>query len=419
MSAEDAYDVVIVGGGLVGASLACALCQNQDAARPLRVALIEARDPRQGGQSSFDARTVALSYSSRQIFESLQVWPYIERLGVAAITDIHVSDRGHPGMAHLHAADQNVDALGYVAESRVLGEALGQRMDECTGLVMHCPAQVRSVEFTAHTARLTLSQNDKTYTLEAALVVAADGTDSFVRLQAGVRTWAWDYRQDAIICNVAMDQAHQGRAYERFTAGGPMALLPLPPLPDAQHACAVVWTTPRDKGDAIMAMSDERFIAALQQRFGDRAGRILKASERHRYPLRFVQAREHVRERLAFIGNAAHTLHPVAGQGFNLGLRDVAALAQVIDDAHRVGKDPGGLDVLRHYGRWRRRDQMQTAMFTDGLVRIFSSDFPPVVVARNLGLFAMELLPPIKQRLTRHAMGYIGKASRLVRGLRR
>jgi 2-octaprenyl-6-methoxyphenol hydroxylase len=385
----------------------------------MRVALIEARDPKLSRQPDFDARTVALSFSSKQIFDALGVWSHIAALGTAAITEIHVSDRGHPGMAHLHAADQNVEALGYVAESRVLGEALAVRMAECKDIATWWPAKLSGLQLDEDAARLQLEYEGEQREMSASLVVAADGTDSFVRRELGVRTWAWDYRQDAIICNVAMDRPHGGHAFERFTAGGPMALLPLPPLPDADNACGVVWTCARSKGDGIMAMSDDDFIAELRDRFGDRAGQFLRVGQRQRYPLRFVQTREHVRSRLAFIGNAAHTLHPVAGQGFNLGLRDVAALAQVIQEARDAGSDPGRLDVLRNYARWRRRDHLQTAMFTDSLVRVFSSDFLPIVMARNLGLFAMELLPPLKQGLTRHAMGYIGKASRLARGLRR
>jgi len=406
------YDIAIIGGGLAGASLVAAL-QGQG----LRIAVIEAAAFDAQHQPSFDARSVALSYGSKVIFSALGVWQAISQLGATPIERIHISNRRHIGIAHLDCHEQGVDALGYVVETRVLGQVLGQNMLQCESVDYLCPASLQSIEFKSDLAEVYFQQDGMPKALTAKLVVAADGGQSIVRRQSGIRTWQSQYGQTAIIANVVMDRPHEYLAYERFTDTGPMALLPTTHADHPACVYALVWTVADDQSDAIQSLSDAAFLTRLQDRFGLRAGHFIKTGPRHAYPLGVMLAREHVRPRLAIIGNAAHTMHPVAGQGFNLGLRDVASLAQVIVAAGNDQQDIGAIDVLQHYAKWRRKDHLQTMGFTDGLVRVFSSRFPPLVLARNLGLLAMDIMPPVKRSIARHAMGYVGKLSRLARGI--
>ncbi|MGD8783035.1 MAG: 2-octaprenyl-6-methoxyphenyl hydroxylase [Thioalkalispiraceae bacterium] len=414
------FDVAIVGGGLVGISLACALGQLNPAPR---VALIEAHDYSTLPPPGFDSRTVALSFSSRQIFAALDLWSsLIDR--VTPINTIHISDRGHPGITRLKAQEQAVESLGYVVESRVLGEVLFKAMHQAEHISLFAPARVTdlTIEETAASLELEIDYGDidivdNAQTISAKLIVAADGTDSFVRKQLAIAQRSWDYKQSAVIANVATSKPHNNIAYERFTDSGPMALLPLAAYENDAHRYGLVWTVPQNNVERIMAMSDAEFSKALADRFGRRVGDFVRVGKRTAYPLGLSQVAEHVRQRLAFIGNAAHTLHPVAGQGFNLGLRDVAALVEVIKQASAEHKDIGSLAVLGEYAQWRSKDHTTTMLFTDALVRVFSNNFTPLVVARNAGLMAMEMFAPLRKRLTRHAMGYIGKASMLARGL--
>ena len=413
MHATD-YDIAIVGGGMVGISLAIALGKMTPAPR---VVLIEAQDYTQQLPPSFDARTIALSYSSRQIFDTLNLWQPLVTQGITPIKTIHISDRGHAGITHLQASEQQVEALGYVVENRLLGTVLYQALQNLSHVTVLAPAELQTMSYGAEHAELRGVHQGKPLEIRAKLVVAADGTHSFVRQYLGVEQRHWDYKQSAVIANVACDQPHHHVAYERFTSNGPMALLPLSGIDDTPHRYGLVWTVPTNQCDSILQLSDDEVAMKLREYFGTRAGNFIRIGQRHAYPLGHTQIREHVRHRLAFIGNAAHTLHPVAGQGFNLGLRDVAALAQVIHEALSAGQDPGDLSRLQAYAQWRRRDLIQTSLFTDSLVRVFSTDFLPLVVARNVGLFAMECFAPLRKRLTRHAMGYVGRASMLARGL--
>lgn len=407
------FDLLIVGGGMVGASLACALGNS-----PLKIGVIEATPFESASQPSFDARTLALAYGTRRIFESLDLWPAIAEGGVTPIRRIHVSDRGHIGSSHLDSQSEGLDALGYVAETRLLGRVLHDRMRSFSNVQFLCPAEVTQVDLETTRANVEITENTGRRRLSARLLVAADGGNSFIRQLLGIKTFRMSYDQHAVIANVAMDRPHQGVAYERFTDSGPMALLPSRDPDGAENVYALVWTVKSAERDEVLRLDDAAFLAQLQQRIGERAGCFVKVGERAVYPLGWMQSREHVRQRLAIIGNAAHTLHPVAGQGFNLGLRDVAVLAQVVLDGIKRGQDPGELALLREYAKWRRRDQLETALFTDGLVRTFSTAFPPLALARNIGLTLIDILPPVKHVLARHAMGLAGKLPRLARGLR-
>ncbi|MCW9025429.1 MAG: 2-octaprenyl-6-methoxyphenyl hydroxylase [Gammaproteobacteria bacterium] len=421
------YDILIVGGGMVGASLACALgqyqMQSQEKAqsksiKPLRIGVVEATPFSSEAQPSFDARTVALAEGSKQIFAALNLWQAMEEGGVMPIKRIHVSDRGHIGSTHMDCKDQHVDAFGYVVETRVMGEVLNNAMGKLDNVELICPAEVIGLDVSASAATITVNNAGQERQLRAQLVVAADGGQSFVREQAGIKTFTLNYDQSAAIANVACDKTHDNIAYERFTDNGPMALLPTCNRDTGDNNMyALVWTVKPGAVKQIAELDDPAFLSQLQQAFGKRAGNFIKTGPRHVYPLRFLQTREHVRPHLAIIGNAAHALHPVSGQGFNLGLRDVAVLAQVLVDGLRDGKPVDDIDVLREYAQWRRRDQLTTAFSTDSLVRIFSNNFKPLALARNIALLAMDILPPLKKRLARHAMGYTGKLPRLARGL--
>ena len=401
------FDILIVGGGMVGASLGVAL-----GALPLRVGLIEAVEFESGAQPSYDDRTVALSYGSKRIFESLKVWERIEAQGATPIEKIHISDRGRFGFTRLAASDAGVEALGFVVENRALGQALKATLAQTSNLIFLCPALMQEITYTPEAASVTVKRGERVETLTARLVVAADGGHSAVRNQAGIEAQRTEYKQTALVTNISVEFAHHNIAYERFTDSGPLALLPM-----RDNRCAVVWSLLPERVEALRALTDAQFLEALQECFGTRLGRFQKVGKRIAYPLALTKVREHVRPRLVLIGNAAHTVHPVAGQGFNLGLRDVAALAQVLAEAQQQGEDLGDLKVLQRYLDWRRRDNFAVSAFTDGLVRLFSNDFLPLSLARNLGLVAVDLLPPLKRRLLRLSMGLAGRLPRLARGL--
>ena len=415
------FDLIIIGGGLVGASLACALEKSS-----LRIAIVEAfpfKTDDSEYQPAFDARSVALSYTSKQVFDGMGLWSSINKLGVAAIKKIHISDRGHAGITRLSAEDENVDALGYVVETRVIGKALFDRLKKQKNVTLIAPAKLKNFDLSSDIASATIEvTNDdnlvESKVLTTKLLVAADGDDSFVRRLSGVRIKQRNYEQSAVIANIATDQPHHNQAFERFTDSGPLALLPMAATENEDNRYSLVWTINSSEQEDMMIWSDEIFLEKLKARFGERAGQFTGVSARHVYPLSLMRAKEHVRERLAIIGNAAHTLHPVAGQGFNLGLRDVAALSQVIIDAERENKDIGLLDNLNIYADWRKRDHIQTAMATDSLVRVFSNNFLPLAALRNLGLVVVDLVPPLKKVFARHAMGFVGKLPRLGRGLK-
>lgn len=406
MSEIHDYDLVIVGGGMVGVSLALGL-----SGLGLRMALVDAHQPGDPGQASYDDRAIALSYGSRRIFEGMGLWTAL-REEVEPICDIHISDRGHFGFTHLSAQEENVPALGYVATARQLGSILLERLRACGDVDWIAPAQVVAVSSDDCAAHVTLEQQGGKRVLDTALLVAADGGRSFVREQLGLPLRQWQYGQSAIVTNITPARPHRNVAYERFTDTGPLALLPM-----SEGRCGVVWTVRDEQVEAVMAMDDEAFIDALQARFGYRLGRFQRVGRRASYPLQLLRVRESVRPRTAIIGNAAHILHPIAGQGFNLGLRDVAALVEEVANAHAAGQDVGSGEVLAGYEDWRKAEQRAVALATDGLARLFSNPLPPLRIGRDLGLLAMDLLPFGRHALANAAMGLAGRLPRLARGL--
>jgi 2-octaprenyl-6-methoxyphenol hydroxylase len=375
------FDLVIVGGGMVGASLAVALSP-----LPLRIAMVEAFAPDSGSQPSYDDRCTAISHGSQVILETMGAWSAMAS-EVSPIITIHVSDQGRPGVARISAEEQGVPALGYVAPNRSLGKALWGRLQGQANLESFMPARVISMEADEHGVNLGIQRGEsKALNLHGRLVVAVDGARSATRDLAGIGAEVLDYEQTAIICNLTPEEEHGGRAFERFTANGPLAILPL-----GEKRCSVVWTVSKDLASLVLAMDDREFLSALQEQFGYRLGRFLKAGVRSSYPLYRVKAERQLGERLLVLGNAAHNLHPVAGQGFNLSLRDVAALAEVL--ANLEDADPGSPAVLERYLEWRQADQDKVLGFTHALVRLFGSPLAPLRLARSAGLLSFDLLP--------------------------
>ncbi len=398
------FDLLIIGGGMVGASLACALGH-----QPLRIGIIEAVPFRSASQPSYDDRSIALAYGARKIFEGMGLWPSLEKI-VTPIKQIHVSDRGHFGATRMDAASEGYPALGYVVENRDLGELFATSLAALPNVELICPAQLKNFTINVDEVEVVIEKGGETETLTAKLIVGADGGRSVVRQLAGISHTTKDYQQSAIIANITPSRPHQNIAYERFTDSGPLALLPM-----SEGRCSLVWTVNQAQVEEVMGWDEATFLAHLQTRFGMRLGTLKKAGKRNAYPLTQVRADEHIRPRLALIGNAAHLLHPIAGQGFNLGIRDVAALAQVVVEAK--DQNIGALSTLNQYDQWRSHDQTCVANLTDGLVRIFSNQITPLVIGRNSGLLAMDLIPPMKRTLMRQTMGLAGKLPKLARGI--
>ncbi len=398
-------DLAIVGGGLVGASLAIAL-------RPtgLRVALVEGVAPDASLQPSFDDRTTALGNGTRRTFEALGLWQAIAP-HAAPIRAIHVSDAGRFGFARLEAGAEGIEAFGYVVTNRALGAVLRAALADLPALDLRMPARVERVEIGAERVELHLA--GAADPLRARLVVAADGAHSLVRQSAGLPAAVEDYGQVAIVAHVAAARRSDGTAYERFTPTGPLAVLP---LHDGHFG--IVWTLEPADAERVMALPDADYLAELQQCFGWRVGRLLRVGRRNAYPLRLTRAGQVAGARSVLVGNAAQALHPVAGQGFNLGLRDVATLAELL--AERAGKpdfDAGAPELLAAFAARRTADRDGVTRFTDGLVKLFGDGRPGVGAARDLGLLLFDLSPTAKAALSRLSWGFAGRTPRLARGL--
>jgi 2-octaprenyl-6-methoxyphenol hydroxylase len=405
-------DVLIVGGGAVGSAFACALAE-----LPLDVVLVEAERARALEQPSFDARVTALANGSQRILAGLRLWPELE--GYAeAIRLIHISERGRFGAARISAADEGVPALGYTVENRVLGRVLWERLEHASRFTLLAPARVTAVVRESDGARVKVTRDGITETVRAKLVVAADGVRSAVREALQVGVVEHDYEQRALIFNCATEAPLAGRAFERFTERGPIALLPL-----TGARAAVIWTLPVAEAERIATLPEAAFRAELQAAFGHRLGRFTRTGERHLHSLARVASGAVHGHRAVLIGDAALRLHPVAGQGFNLALRDVATLAEVIADglaAAREGgvaADAGAPDLLERYAHWRAADRRRVSAFTHGLIQLFGELAPGAGLGRGLGLMAFDLLPGAKPLLARQTMGKAGRLPRLARGL--
>ena len=384
-------ELAIIGGGLVGASLALAL-QDGAKARGWRIVMIEPFAPGDNYQPSYDARSSALAYGSRRIFERLGLW---ERIAPRAepILQIHVSEQGRFGATRMHAREEGVPALGYVAENAWLGQCLWQALDPEV-VSWRCPAEVAELQVLPNGYRLRLKDGG---TLDCDLAVLADGGRSGLRERLGIAVERRPYGQSALIANVTPSLPHGGEAFERFTNQGPMALLPF-----LDNRCVLVWTRDPPDAERLQVLPERAFLDELQQAFGYRLGRFQHVGSRHLYPLALIEAQEQVRPHLVVLGNAVHSLHPIAGQGFNLCLRDALALAETLLES----QEPlGSLPTLSRYEARQRLDQGLTVGFSDRLTRLFGANLPLLNQVRHLGLLGLDLLPPAKHEFARQAMG--------------
>ena len=403
------YDIVIAGGGMIGTSLALAL-----APLGLHVAVVEAIARREAAQPSFDDRSTALSRSTQRMFEAMGLWTDI----VAASTPIraiHVSDQGRFGFSHIDAEEQGVEALGYVVINRVLGGVLQNALDDLDGVDVLCPARIVDVELAPdHASAVVEGADSERIELSCDLLVAADGANSAVREMMGIAAQKSDYGQRAVIGNLLPEKEIDNTAYERFTQQGPLAVLPV-----ADGRAGFVWSVFEEDAERVMALDDDEFLAELQQEFGYRLGTFSRVGKRASYPLILSRALRLTATRSVLIGNSAHGLHPVSAQGFNLGMRDVAAIVDCVADAKRSSGnfDPGTVSMLEQYSSWRRADQQKLVRFTDSLVKLFGTERWPLRTLRNIGMLGFDLVPGVRSVFAKHSMGLAGRLPRLSRGV--
>jgi 2-octaprenyl-6-methoxyphenol hydroxylase len=404
------YDVLISGGGMVGASLAVAL-----SSLPLRVALTEAVPFDSAAQPSFDERTTALSLGSHRILDALGVWRALAERA-CPIRRIHVSERGRLGNAVITAEGQGVSELGFVVANRSLGAALWGGLSPTPRLDVFCPGRVLGIQQHPGHVRADLHTGAQVRSITTRLLVVAEGAESPLREALGIGVSRRSYEQTAIVGNAEIEQAFAAdTAWERFTADGPIALLPF-----GERRFVFVIARHSQVAGELLVLDEPKFIAVLQDAFGQRLGKFIHVGRRASYELSLVRASHVTAPRAVLVGNAAHGLHPIAGQGYNLGLRDVAALAELIADLsiHAGDQaDVGSADLLRQYAAWRHRDQRNVVAFTDGLIRTFGLPLDTVGRARGLGLMLFDIAPGAKRALARHTMGLGGKLTRLARGL--
>lgn len=395
-------DVLLIGGGLVGGTLACGL-----ALGGLSVIVVDAQDPLAGLEAAFDGRASAIALSSQRVLDGLGLWPQMEA-GTAPIKEIRVSDGDSLFFLHYDRQDVGAEAFGYMVENRSIRRAMASRFRDFDNLNLLAPATIATLQRNPGDVRARLADGRK---VQASLVIGAEGRGSPTRIQAGIKLTQWSYRQSGIVCTVAHELSHDNVAHERFLAAGPFAILPLP-----NNRSSIVWTERAALVDGLMALGEDEFLVELENRFGDFLGKLEIIGPRWAYPLSLQYAQRAVDHRLVLAGDASHAMHPIAGQGLNMGLRDVAVLAELLTDAHRLGLDPGDGTVLAAYERWRRFDNTLMLAMTDALNRLFSNDIGPLRLARDLGLGAVNMLPPLKKVFMRHAMGLAGDLPRLMRG---
>ena len=417
----DGAELVIAGAGLTGMLLGIAC-----AGAGLQVAVVDPQDPAAMLTPGFDGRTSAIAYGSRLVFDGIGLWPDIAA-EAEPIREIRVADDGSPLFLHYDSRDLGGNTpLGYIVENRVLRRALYERARALPNFKLVASRRIASVAASETAAVALLDDGER---LRARLVAAADGKDSPLRQAAAIRAIEWRYRQTGIVTTVAHARPHRGIAVEHFLPAGPFAILPMTDLVDQRSAMrseqaplaprgrsSIVWTEHADLAPRILALPEAEFAAELRTRFGEFLGEIEPVGPRWAYPLALLQAERYVGRRLALVGEAAHVIHPIAGQGLNITIRDVAALAELIVDQRRRGLDIGDDSLLERYQRWRRPDALLLAAVTDGLNRLFSNATPPVRLARDLGLAMVHRLPPLKRLLMRHAMGTLGDRPRLAKG---
>ena len=403
-------DALIIGGGLVGSVLATAFSRAK-----LRTVLIEVRDPKELGQVGFDDRSVALANGSQRILDGLGLWEALAS-DAEPIRSIHISERGRFGVSRILATEEGVPALGYTLENRVLINAIWTDLSREKYFTCIAPAQLKKITWNADAVKAKVSFAGGNQIITGRLLVAADGARSSVRKALSIDMMEDKYSQNAVVLNIKTEVHHNGRAFERFTAGGPLALLPL-----SRSRMAVVWTRPEEELKRSMSLDEVAFRDELQNAFGHRLGKLTRIGARSSYPLARVRSKQCVGDRAVLVGSAAVSLHPVAGQAFNVALRDVAVLTEIINEertSRGLQVDIGSSELLARYDELRRNDQRRVAAFTHALIRLFGYRGSPVAITRALGLMAFDLMPGAKAQLARHTMGLAGRLPRLARGLR-
>ncbi|WP_138378999.1 UbiH/UbiF/VisC/COQ6 family ubiquinone biosynthesis hydroxylase [Luteithermobacter gelatinilyticus] len=395
-------DILISGSGVAGMTLALGLAQEG-----LHVTLLDQIDLTATMNEDFDGRAYAIAYAPYLMLKTLGLW---ERIGFDAqpINEIRVTDGYSPLFLHFDHEDLGEDPLGFMVEVRHIRQGLFEAVRESKNITLHMPEKITAMRTTLGHAEVDLEGG---ITLKSPLVVAAEGRTSPLREINNIRVRTWHYRQKGIVTTVEHEKDHRGIAHERFFPGGPFAILPL-----RHNRSSIVWTEPDDLAETIMGLSQAAFDAELRKKFGTFLGEVHSLGKRWCYPLSLQLADKYTAQRFCLVGDAAHGIHPIAGQGFNLGLRDIAALLEVIIDTVRLGGDAGAPLTLERYARWRRTDNAALAVITDGLTRLFSNDIAPLRLARQVGLGLVNEIPPLKKFFMRHARGTVGHLPRLLRG---
>ncbi|MEW6992312.1 2-octaprenyl-6-methoxyphenyl hydroxylase [Colwelliaceae bacterium 6441] len=400
---DQQFDIIIAGGGLSGVLSALSLAQlTQQDGSLLSIAVIESNPIHQKPKTTFDSRVLALSHGSAHYLKSLSAWDDIAP-HAAAIKKIHISDRGHYGKARLDAKDHQVSALGYVVEMSVLGQAFLSALAKHKNITWFCPDHITAIDWQTESVDITLNSSKQ---ITGQLLLACDGAQSSCRTFANITSLSKPYEQSALIANVSMEKAHDNVAFERFTASGPIAMLPLTESSEKSRKCSLVWTLTPEQAEEIIALDEQAFKKQLEYAFGRWLGGVEKVGERAVYPLALVKANEQVFHRMVLVGNASHTIHPIAGQGFNLGLRDVQQLSETIAENLKQGAELASFSELTRYAVKRQADHEQVITLTDSLVTLFSNDLPPLVAGRNIGLKVLNYFTPLKKRLVDKTMGY-------------
>jgi 2-octaprenyl-6-methoxyphenol hydroxylase len=416
---EKRFDLAIVGAGLNGSLLALAAGE-----AGLETALIDRVPLKSLTEAGFDGRTTAIAYTSQRLFQAIGVWD--ELAGKAEpIRDIRISDAGHDGRAsplflhfdHREAAEDEQDAapMGWIVENRFLRAALLRRLQACAAVELIAPDEALDTERRPDKVEIKLKSGR---TIATRLVASAEGRFGTMREDAGIGARAWSYGQIAIVLVARHAQPHRGVAQEKFLPGGPFAILPMTDSEAGEHRSSIVWTEKADIAKRILELDAPRFQAEFARRFGDYLGHVEPTGPRWWFPLGLVHAERYIDERMVLVGDAAHGIHPIAGQGYNLGVRDIAALVETLVDAKRLGLDIGAADTLERYARWRRADNFTMVAATDLLNRLFSNDIKPLRLVRDLGLAAVNHVPPLRRFFVRHAMGMVGDLPKLIRGQR-